>query len=45
MNASSKVILESPLVVPDVVDIYRRIILAVPDMNDLVHLALLEAQY
>ena len=45
MNASSKVILESPLVVPDVVDIYRRIILAVPDMNELVHLALLEAQY
>ena len=45
MNASSKVILESPLVVPDVVDIYRRIIIAVPDMNELVHLALLEAQY
>lgn len=45
MNASNKVILESPLVVPDIVDIYRRIILAVPDMNELVHLALLEAQY
>ena len=45
MNALNNVILESPLIVPDINDIYQRIVLAIPDVEELLHLALLEAQY
>ena len=45
MNANMEVILESPLVVPAIMEIYQRVVLAVPDTVELVHLALLEAQY
>lgn len=45
MNTNQRIILDSPLNVPMIQDLYNRIILATPDILELFHLALLEAQY
>lgn len=45
MSSSSIVILESPLVVPELADIYSRVLQAIPDPLELMYIALLEAQW
>lgn len=45
MSSSSLVILESPLVVPELSDIYNRVLQVIPDPLELMHIALLEAQW
>ena len=45
MNTNQRIILDSPLGVPVIQELYNRIILTVPDIIELFHLALLEAQY
>lgn len=45
MNTNQRIILDSPLGVPVIQELYNRIILAAPDIIELFHLALLEAQY
>lgn len=45
MNTDQRIILDSPLDVPKIQELYNRIILATPDVLELFHLSLLEAQH